>query len=337
MMSGKTRVMATITADRSNPEMLRAMIDAGMQGVRINSAHAEPEGIDRMVATLRGIDPRQVVLMDTKGPELRTTELLRPLSLEIGQRIQIASGQERSTCNRLYINASAGFGDYMSVGSKLLLDDGEIELEVIGSTPDLITAKVVKSGILGSRKTLGIFEGELPPMPAVSPRDRRSIEAARELGIDIIAHSFVRSAHDVRQVRQIAGPDIKVFAKIECRPALERLEEIAGEADGLLVARGDLGSAVPLWQIPVWQYRIILEARRLGKPVIVSTQMLQSMIDSPTPTRAEVSDVATGVAQGADWLLLCGETATGKYPCEAISYMRRAADYSSENLPRWIP
>lgn len=322
-----TKIMATLSGLRATADFVAGLRDSGADAVRINSAHASLQSLSSQVVELvRAVAPGMGILMDTKGPELRTTFSETPVDLREGRIIEISSspdGALPTTGRRIYVAAS-DLHRYVSSGSHILFDDGVIAAEVASvDETGVMTARVVRGGSLGSCKTVALDSGLLPPLPAVSDRDRVFIREAVRSGIDMIAHSFVRSASDVASVRElIAGSSIRIYAKIECRQAIDNLEEIIGAADGILVARGDLGTALPLSEIPAVQYDILRCCRAAGKPVIVSTQMLHSMIDNPMPTRAEVSDIAMAVMEGADMLLLCGETAEGRYPLECVRMMR---------------
>lgn len=317
--------MATLSDRRATKELIAGMRRAGVDAFRINSAHVSPETMASMVRLVKSIDPEIGILMDTKGPEIRTTDCECPLTLTEGDKVELRSSAvgEKCASNRIFTRV-ADLHRYVSEGTGILLDDGMIEIEVTGINGETIAGRVIRGGVLESRKTIAFDRGELPPLPPVSDRDRLMIESALSAGIDMIAHSFVRSADDVNAVRELTkGSGIMLFAKIECRSAMDRLEEIRQAADGLLVARGDLGTALPLSEIPAAQYRIMSSCRRSDTPTIVSTQILQSMMTSPQPTRAEVSDIALAVMEGADWLLLCGETAQGAYPEKCVEVMRQ--------------
>lgn len=325
----KTKIMATLATDRATHGFISMMRRAGIDSVRINSAHVDPVSLRGMIASVRAVDPGIRILMDTKGPEIRTTYAPTEISLAEGDTIEMASSADGLPSDRSRIHiAVADMDRYVNPGMKISLDDGEIELEVTDvDRQGIITLRTIRGGLLGSRKTVSLDTEELPPLPAVSVRDRENIEAALEAGIDMIAHSFVREAADVRAVRKLTeGSGVTLYAKIECRAALRNMDEILGAADGLLVARGDLGTACPLSEIPAIQHEIISRCRRAGKPSILATQILQTMISNPIPTRAELSDVALAVMEGADTLLLCGETALGAYPEECIEIMRQTIE-----------
>lgn len=321
-----TRVMATVTASlTADSRLVSRMLRAGMDGVRINSAHVTPSQLKEMTAALRAIDPDIVILMDTKGPEMRTTALPAPVELVEGDTLNIVSDtdDQPSSAGCIRVNVP-DLHHHLRAGQQLQFDDGEITAEVTAVEGETVKARVTGGGTLGSRKTMNADGFDSLYLPAVSRRDEMNIRAGIEAGIDIIAHSFVRSADDVMAVKALAGDSgVKVYAKIECCPAIERMDEIIDAADGILVARGDLGTAVDPCRIPVIQADVIMRCRHAGRQTIVATQIMQSMIDSPRPTRAEISDIALGVFEGADWLLLCGETAQGHYPAECVEIMRR--------------
>ena len=309
----QTKIMATLADNRASAEFVRSLREAGLDSVRINSAHVTPEGLRRVVDLVRSVDPDIAILMDTKGPELRTTAPAAPITLAPGDLLMFGFGTEPSTSDRLLCASSPEICDYISLGDTLKIDaDG------------FISCRVSRGGSFDARKTIALPGGQLPPLPAVSDRDREMILAGAKAGIDMIAHSFVRSAADVEAVRSlIEGSDIELYAKIECRQGVEKMEEIARAADGLLVARGDLATAIDIAEIPVVQYRALMLCRSMSRRSIVATQILQSMISAPAPTRAEVSDIALAVMEGADTLLLCGETAQGSFPRECVDTMRR--------------
>lgn len=333
--------MATVADNRCTPEFIRSLHAAGMDSVRINSAHVTPESISRIVSVIHAEAPGVKILMDTKGPEIRTTVLADGCgdSIEIrrGDRFVICSSVAEPCAAGIINVAAPEIHKYIAPGMSVLIDDGDIELRVSEVDGRCVKAEAVRGGNLGSRKTVAIPGVELPPLPAVSDRDRTNIAAARCAGIDMIAHSFVRDAADIRALRaELEGSDIKVYAKIECVEAVENMEEILSVSDGLLVARGDLGTAVPLSDLPALQYRILRLCAAAGKPSIVSTQMLHSMIEHPQPTRAEVSDIALAVMEGATTLLLTGETAQGKYPVEAVAMMKATVESTEKASLRCI-
>lgn len=324
-MSTPTRIMATVADDRCTREFVERLHSLGMEGVRINSAHVSPQTMREMIALIRSVSPSITILIDTKGPEIRTTDIAAsaPIYMPEGHRVLLRSGSEPTTSECVCVMVD-GLERYASAGCRILLDDGEIELVADAVGADGVKARVVKAGNLDSRKTLNIPGTEIPPLPAVSPRDLLSLRAAVEAGADIVAHSFVRSAADVLAVREvIAGSPVRLYAKIECREGVENIRSILEVSDGLLVARGDLGAQIDPADIPAVQLQALSLCHAAGKPSIVATHILQSMMQNPSPTRAELSDIALGVMEGASWLLLTGETARGEYPGECIDIMRR--------------
>lgn len=331
-----THVMATVADARCNAEFVARLCEAGMTGVRINSAHVTPAGFRKMVELMRSVKPDLKILMDTKGPEVRTTALPSPIPLIPGRRLKLMPGTGESTPDCIYIAVDA-IAPFVSVGSEILVDDGEVRLRVISIDGPEVMAESMTVSELGSRKTVAIPGAELPALPAVSARDRENIAAAVECGIDMIAHSFVRSRADVEAVKDLlGGSSVKLYSKIECREALDNLDEILEASDGLLVARGDLGTHIPLPAIPSAQLRAVMAARKAGKPTILATQMLQTMISKPAPTRAELSDITLAVMEGFDWLLLTGETAIGEYPAECVAMARSIAEEAEKNGLRCI-
>ncbi len=335
-----THIMATMADARCTRAFVKEMAEAGMDSVRINSAHVDPASIASMTATIRAAAPQVAMLMDTKGPEIRTTALadeVDSITLTDGERLTLVADPHTATRRGLIAVAVAGLDKYLHPGDRVLIDDGAIELTVEegDGAQSGVAAIVTRGGLLGSRKTVAAPGVELPPLPAVSDRDRVNIAAAIECGVSMIAHSFVRSAADVEAVRSlIAGTGITLYAKIECSEAVENLEEILAAADGLLVARGDLGTQVAVERIPVLQHRIATLCREAGKPVIVATQMLDSMERNPYPTRAEVSDIALAVMEGINTLLLTGETARGAHPVRCVEVMRRTIEETEAYLSR---
>lgn len=321
--------MATVADVRCTADFIRSLRDAGMESVRINSAHVEADTFRRMVDVIRGVDADIKILMDTKGPEIRTTALPSPVMVAAGDEVCFESGSEESAAGHVFI-AVAGVEKYLRKGQEILFDDGELRFEVQSVEGTKIRCRALNHGVMDSRKTIAFPGVEIPSLPAVSERDRRNILLAVETGLDMIAHSFVRSAADLLEVRALLGDSpISLYAKIECREALRNLESIAEEADGLLVARGDLGTQIALPEIPAVQFRVAMLAAEMGKPTILATQILQSMMSKPIPTRAELSDIALAVAEGFDRLLLCGETAQGDYPRECVEILSETVNQTS--------
>ncbi len=319
--------MATLADVRCKPEFIASLRSVGMDSVRINSAHVDPPTIAWMVRTIRDVDPGIRILMDTKGPELRTTANAGDAVFVYspGDRMLLrGSVHDVSTRECLFVNYT-DIAAALPVGTHVLFDDGAVEAEVLSLTTDgCVLLDVVAGGEIGSRKTVNVPGVSIPGLPPLNERDIINLHAAVEAGIDYIAHSFVRDVADIEAVRAITdGSGIKVFAKIECREGVENMEAILDVSDGLLVARGDLGVEIPVERVPIVQRKAVKLCRRAGKPVIVATQFLQSMMHNPRPTRAEVGDISCSAYEGVNILLLCGETAQGDYPVECVDVMRR--------------
>jgi len=331
-------ILATIPDDRCNPGHIRAMVDAGMQGVRFNSAHASPQAIAAMTAAVRAVDSRQIILVDTKGAEVRTTPLAADadsLPVMEGARVTIIDGgTEPTTLRRLCITAS-DVCSHARVGMTVAVDDGEILMRVEAVESSGVVCRVTKGGRLGSRKTVNFRGIELDALPALTQRDRDAIDAAVDAGADIIAHSFVRSAADVEAVREALGNRrCFIYAKIECPQAVENMEEILAAADGLLCARGDLGATVGIERVPAVEMACIEATRRARKPLMIATELMQSMMTRQVPSRAEAMDIAFAAVSGVESLLLTAETARGEYPVECVGWMRRIIDATSDYIKR---
>lgn len=333
MKNHLTEIMATVANNRCNKTFVEGLIDCGASHFRINSAHVDPEQFREMVDTIRQCAPFGSILTDTKGPEIRTTDIENSMvALEVSKGdefiLEAASASSGLTrAGHIVVNYDR-IAEKVAKGIKVLFDDGELEMEVVSGDGEQPRLKALNDGLLGCRKSLSIPGADISDLPAVTERDRRSLETAARLGVDIVAHSFVRSADDVKAVRKVladaGGENVLLFSKIECRQGLEHFSEILEASDGILVARGDLGMEVNVELIPALQREIVKRTHEAGKPVIVATQFLQSMINSPRPTRAEITDIEQAVAQGTETLLLCGETAAGNYPLEAVATMRKA-------------
>lgn len=344
-MEKYTKIVATVSDRNCEPQFLQKLFDNGMNVVRMNSAHLGREGIERIVANVRAVSPRIALLLDTKGPEIRTTPNAGGGVIEFrtGQKVTV-KGMPDAECDdtHIYMNYRDLAHD-LRPGLHLLIDDGELDFMVTRIEGDEIRAVAQNDGRLGSRKSVNIPGADIR-LPAVSDRDRANIALAAELGIDFIAHSFVRSRRDVAQIRALLDSlqsPIKVIAKIENQQGVDNFDEILEASYGIMIARGDLGIEVAAERIPRIQRRMISACIAAHKPVIVATQMLHSMISNPRPTRAEVSDVANAVYQRADALMLSGETASGRYPVEAVATMSRIAAEAeraiAEEQPAVVP
>lgn len=323
----RTKIVATISDKNCEPDFLRKLHEAGVDVVRINSAHLSPEGVVKIVNNTRSISDKIAILLDTKGPEIRTTICDEPIRFLKGQKIKIAgNGDAKTTGSVINVNY-VDIARQVPSGAVILIDDGELEIKITGKRGDALEGTIENDGTLGSRKTVNIPQVRIN-LPSVSQRDLIFIDLAVKLDIEFIAHSFVRTKKDILAVQKILdghGSQIKIIAKIENQQGVDNLEEIMDHSYGIMVARGDLAIEVPFERIPGIQRMIISKCIERRKPVIVATQMLHSMITNPRPTRAEVSDVANAVYSQTDALMLSGETASGKFPLESVKTMTRIA------------
>ena len=330
-MLKKTKIVASISDLRCEEDFIRDLFNAGMNVVRMNTAHASREGFEKLIANVRKVSNRIAILMDTKGPEVRTTDLAggEPIAFTTGDRVKVTGNPGKET-NRECISVSyTNFVHDLNVGETILIDDGDLELSVIAKdeAANELTCEVKNEATLGNHKSVNV-PGVRINLPSLTEKDRNNILYAIEKDIDFIAHSFVRNKQDVLDIRKILhehNSRIKIIAKIENQEGVDNIDEIIEVADGIMVARGDLGIEVPQERIPGIQRVLIRKCVMARKPVIVATQMLHTMINNPRPTRAEVTDIANAIYYRNDALMLSGETAYGKYPVEAVKTMTKIA------------
>ena len=322
-----TKIVATISDKRCDVPFITNLFDEGMNVVRMNSAHLSKEGFDLIINNVRQVSNCIGILMDTKGPEVRTTTSEGPISFVAGDTSIIKGDIDGiTTKDCIYVNYN-GFAGEINLGDMILIDDGELELKVIDKKNDSLVVEALNDAPLGSRKSVNV-PGVRISLPSLTEKDIQNIKYAIERDIDFIAHSFVRSKQDVLDIQRILDEhhsSIKIIAKIENQEGVDNIDEILEVAYGIMVARGDLGIEVPQEKIPGLQRILIRKCVAAKKPVIVATQMLHSMINNPRPTRAEVTDIANAIYYRTDALMLSGETAYGKYPVEAVRTMTRVA------------
>lgn len=328
MMLKQTKIVASISDLRCDVDFIRALYEAGMNVVRMNTAHASREGFEKLIHNVREVSNRIAILMDTKGPEVRTTEHEEGTTdYKTGDVVRIVGDPNRKTTRECIAVSYPNFVHDLKVGDDILIDDGELELVVTEKSDSELVCEVRNDATLGSRKSVNV-PGVRINLPSLTEKDRNNIIYAIEKDIDFIAHSFVRNRQDVLDIRHILdtyGSDIKIIAKIENQEGVDNIDEILEVADGIMVARGDLGIEVPQERIPGIQRLLIKKCILAHKPVIVATQMLHTMIHNPRPTRAEVTDIANAIYYRTDALMLSGETAYGKYPVEAVRTMTKIA------------
>lgn len=311
--------------------MIRKMISGGVGIFRINMSHAKPDNVRRVVAEIRKasqeLGQSTGVLLDTQGPAIRTGDVVEPIPLKVGDRFvfttrgQIEEGVKCTTVNY------PDFARDVVVGKPLIVDNGEIKMVVRAKSESRVECEVVTEGKLGSRRHINL-PGVRVSLPALTDKDRQDVALGLEVGVDFVALSFVRDPEDISELRHLIGdrPNApRIVAKIEHQFAVDHFDAIAHVSDAVMVARGDLGVECPYEELPIIQRRIVRRCVETGKPVIVATQMLESMIENPLPTRAEITDVANAVFEGADAIMLSGETTVGKYPLACLEVMDRIA------------
>lgn len=333
----RTKIVCTLGPASTEANVIAALVRAGMNVARINFSHGDHETHARAIATVRRIAQEEgrlvAVMADLQGPKLRVGALPDDGIVLIQGEEWLLSAQPFAP-GHIPVPHPEVLAD-LQPGQRILLDDGRLELRVEAAQGEGIRCRVVTGGRLTSRKGLNL-PGAFLKISSLTPKDRQDARFAAQQGVDFVALSFVRTAADVEELRSLLaewGADIPIVAKIEKSEALQAFDEILGAADAVMVARGDLGVETPAEEVPFHQKRIIRACNRAGKPVITATQMLQSMIDWPTPTRAEASDVANAILDGTDAVMLSGETAVGSYPVEAVRTMASICANAEAHLP----
>ncbi len=324
----KVRVLATLGPASNTPEMIEKLIRAGADAFRVNMSHGTHADHAPVIAAIRSLEKSigrpTTILADLQGPKLRVgTFAGGKVTLRTGDGFRLDRSAEPGDASRVSLPHKEIF-EALEIGSRLLLDDGKLVLRVTALEPDHVQTRIEVGGILSDRKGLNVPDVVIP-VAALTEKDRRDLAFALEQGVDWVALSFVQRPDDLAEARRLIHGRAALLAKIEKPAALDRLDEIIEMADAVMVARGDLGVELPPEAVPPAQKRIVETARRFGRPVVVATQMLESMITSPTPTRAEVSDVATAIYDGADAIMLSAESAAGAWPVEAVAMMDRIA------------
>lgn len=321
-----TKILATLGPASASLQGIKSLFQAGADVFRLNFSHGSHDDHRRNVEMIRAIEKeldRPIgIVQDLQGPKFRIGEFISgSIELPVGAPFQLDLSTEFGNVHRAPLPHPELFGA-VKPGCDLLLDDGKVRLRVKKTAADIIETEVIYGGVLSAHKGVNLPNVELP-LSALSAKDKDDLEFGIDLQVDWIALSFVQRPDDVIEARHLTGNHAKIMVKVEKPQALKHLDAILEHADALMVARGDLGVELPPEQVPAIQKRIIRHSRRMGKPVIVATQMLDSMINAPSPTRAEASDVATAVYDGADAVMLSGETATGKFPIAAVDMMNR--------------
>ena len=320
----KVKILATLGPASKSPEMIRALMLAGADAFRINMSHGSQADKVALIAAIRALESEfrkpTTILVDLQGPKLRVGEFAGGSAmLEAGQPFVLDRSNEPGDSSRVELPHPELF-EAIAPGARILIDDGKVRLRVTESGPDRIAAMVEVGGRISDHKGVNVPD-IVVPIPALTDKDKSDLLFALDHEVDWIALSFVQRPEDLDEPRRLIAGRAALMAKIEKPAAIDRLDDIIALADGVMVARGDLGVELPPHAVPPLQHRIVASARQAGKPVVVATQMLESMIVSPTPTRAEVSDVANAIYEGADAVMLSAESAAGKYPLESVTMM----------------
>jgi pyruvate kinase len=323
----KTKIVATISDRNCDTDFIQKLYDEGMNVIRLNTAHQQPGDTLKIVENARRVSDRIALLLDTKGPEVRTVNSPHVLEINEGDTVKVEGNPEKDSEGKHIYVSYKDFAKDLKKGDSILIDDGDVELKVTEKEEGVLLCKVMNSGEVKPRKSVNVPNVRIN-LPSVSEKDRRYIQFAAEYDLDFIAHSFVRSKEDVLAVQEILdqyNSEVKVIAKIENQQGVDNIDEILDVAYGIMVARGDLAIEIPYEKIPGIQKMLINKCIDKRKPVIIATQMLHTMIHNPRPTRAEVNDIASAIYSQADAVMLSGETANGKYPVEALKTMAKVA------------
>lgn len=324
-----TKIIATLGPATESKEMLSQLITSGVDILRLNMAHASHQWVDDAMWFVREASEevgRHVgVMMDVKGPEIRTGKVEAPINVAEGDQfeIHIEAAQPTGDVSAVSVNYP-GLPDDVSDGDTVLIDSGLIRMRVIDKNHERVRLEVLTPGSIGSKRHINL-PGVFVKLPCLTPKDEADLRAGVKAGIDFVALSFVRQGSDIRQLREFLdglGSQAKIIAKIEDQAGVRNMHEIIAEADGIMVARGDLGIEIDYHRLPLVQTEMIAACRDAGKPVIVATHLLETMITSPMPTRAEISDVSNAIREQADAVMLSGETTIGKYPLESVQVMK---------------
>lgn len=330
----RTKIVATISDKRCDVDFLKKLYEAGMNVVRLNTAHQTLDEAMKVVNNVRAVSDKIALLIDTKGPEVRTKDIETPLLVEKGDVVYM-TGNASAAGDRVIHVSYDNFARDVQVGAKILIDDGDVEFVVQDKKEDCLELVAANPGEIKNKKSINV-PGVNMHLESLSDKDRTFIEFAVKNQLDFIAHSFVRNKKDVQGIQQILdehNSKIKIIAKIENQEGVDNIDEILDHVYGVMVARGDLAIEIDAEKIPRIQRMIVNKCIESKKPVIIATQMLHTMIDHPRPTRAEVSDIANAVFSGTDAIMLSGETAYGDYPLEAVSVMAKVAEENESTTP----
>jgi pyruvate kinase len=335
-MAKQTKIVATISDLKCDVPFLTSLHEAGVNVFRMNTAHQTPKDTLAAMKNMRAVSKRIPLIIDTKGPEIRTTPLASdPVLVKKGDKLKFIGGMEKKTGGEtIYLNHN-GFHKDVAKGSMILYDDGEIEFKVIDKKPTHLVCQVQNSGQIKGKKSINV-PGAKFDLPSLTEKDKMYVEFSAKNNVDFIAHSFIRNKEDLIEVQKILDKHkskTMIIAKVENQEGVDNIEEILDHCAGIMVARGDLAIEIPAENVPSIQKKIIKRCIERRKIVITATQMLHTMIENPRPTRAEVSDIANAIYDGTDCVMLSGETAYGKYPLESVKVMTRVAKEVEKNKP----
>lgn len=322
-MQKKTKIIATISDRKCDIEFLSSLYNAGMNIVRLNTAHQTPKQAEKVIQNVRAVSEKIAILIDTKGPEIRTSNFAEPIKLLKGDIISIDGTNNNVASSKKFSVNYSKFVEDLTIGNRILIDDGAIAFTVIQKDINELICRVENDGLVEKNKSVNTPSVEIQ-LPSLSEKDLIFIDVAIDNDVDFIAHSFVRRKEDLLVIQKILDAKnsrVKLIAKIENKEGVDNIDEILEHAYGIMVARGDLAIEIPQIKIPVIQKQLTEKCINKRKPVIIATQMLHTMINNPRPTRAEVSDIANAVYDGTDAMMLSGETAYGDYPLESVKVM----------------
>lgn len=326
-MEKKTKIVATVSDRKCDIEFIQELVDAGINVVRLNTAHQNEDDTLKVIENVRKVSGSIAFLLDTKGPEIRTAKTDFVYPVEKGTKVKVMGDSSKVTDENCVYLSHDNFVNEVEVGQNILIDDGELELNILEKNSDHLICVATNKGAIKGKKSINVPNGTFS-LPALTQKDREYIEFAIKHDLDFVAHSFVRNKEDVKEVQDILDAKnsrVKIIAKIENQEGVDNIDEIIECTYGIMVARGDLAIEIPYEKIPGTQKKIINKCIEARKPVIVATQMLHSMIHNPRPTRAEVTDIANAIYSKTDAIMLSGETAYGDYPVEAVKTMSTIA------------
>ncbi|MDQ6986000.1 MAG: pyruvate kinase [Candidatus Dojkabacteria bacterium] len=328
----KNKIVCTIGPSSWVPEVMEKMIDAGMNCARYNGAFADWDSLEKVTKLVRDLDSKVALMIDVKGPQIRMNNFAEAVEVKIGDEFVIGSKAEHGVFTETYPDLYK----YLKPGQKLLLGDGDTELEIVEIKDSKMFTKVTFGTKVKPGKGITAPGAEYPTV-VLTEKDKENIENCKKLGWDFVSASFIRNAKDALEVKEVIDGEMQLIAKIENEEGVENIKEIVDEVDGIMIGRGDLGLQLGLERVPMVQRIAVAACNEMSKPVITATQMLESMIEAPKPTRGEANDVATAILMGTDCTMLSAETTTGKYPVEAVSFMTKISyEIEKYNMPQII-